>query len=645
MRTLPQDGSSDTDRSTIDEALFTGEGGFYPSSTPELPAEVVFGTLANEPPASPSPEVPSWLRIAAELAPTTDSPSCGAVRDGGAEYQMTGLAPGLFELRVVSPPAPAAARPLVGDEEGEPDQYEAVPIELPTREPCTLEASTGLSLTCGEEATITPAEFRIGGPVGPQRIEVLVLAAPAHGALLRDGFALAAGDTFTQQDVEAGRLRYRHDGGEAREDRFTFATPDGEVQPALFTFSIRPAPLMPCLDLDAPGPLVADDGPPLVEADALPPEQDEQPPHIPCALQVNLGLSLACGEEVTISPAELRITGREPIEVLVLAAPTHGALLRDGFALAAGDTFTQQDVEAGRLRYRHDGGEAREDRFTFATPDGEVQPTVFVLAVEPNRRAPELLGPGQLGAILHGCRVADVLADQGRCHEPDQPAGLALVAVAGRGKWYCSLDGLRTWLELAPLRPGQARLLGPDDGLRFVPRPGWSGTVKVGYRAWDGSTGQPGDVVDLSGDDAIGGTTAFSVATAVALLHLPPPLTAATVDPCREEPTLAELIGDGFAVVRLEGEGSWQYSLDDGRTWRPFGTVYHGRAHLLRAADRVRFLPRRGATGKVLLAGRAWDGRGGAPGGMISLAARSSHGDGTPFGEFVQTRTWWLRDE
>src|SRR5213078_4182013 len=130
------------------------------------------------------------------------------------------------------------------------------------------------------------------------------------------------------------------------------------------------------------------------------------------------------------------------------------------------------------------------DRFTFATADGAVEPSVFVLAVEPNRRAPELLGPGQLSGVLDGCRVADILAGQACCHESDQSAGLALTAVAGRGQWSYSLDGMRTWLDLGELRPSQVRLLGPDDGLRFVPRPGWSGTIKVSYRAWDQSAGQ-----------------------------------------------------------------------------------------------------------------------------------------------------------
>jgi hypothetical protein len=662
MRAHSPDGRSD-DRSTIDEALFADHPGYFPSHAPELPAEVVLSALhpavddlrGQAPPDQVVVETPAWLRYGPNAEPVEPRP-CGAVRDGGVEYQMTGLAPGLFELRVVSePPAPAEPGPAAADTGSEPCAEEAVFADPPFRAPCELAVNSGLRLGCGEEAVITPAELCLSGPAETDLIAILLLAPPAHGVLLRDGFALSPGDTFTQQDVDTGRLRYRHDGGGVRQDSFTFATADGEVQPALFVLTIEPSAAVPppplpqpatdpfvLLDLDAPAPPVAE---------ALPEPPEEAPetvvePPVPCALVANAGLGLMSGEEAVITPAELCLSGpaeTDLIAILLLAPPAHGVLLRDGFALSPGDTFTQQDVDTGRLRYRHDGGAVRQDSFTFTTADGAVPPTVFRLAVEPSRTAPQLHGPGQLDGVLDGCRVADVLAGQARCHEPEQAAGLAVVAVAGRGQWYCSFDGMRTWQELGEVGPGQARLLGPDDGLRFVPRDGWSGTVKVRYHAWDGSVGQPGDVVDLEGD-ATSSATAFSAASAAAVLHLPPPAMAGVVDPCQDEPTLAELVGDGLAVVRLEGQGSWQYSLDDGRTWRPFGLVYHGRARLLRATDRVRFLPRRGAGGKVLIGGRPWDECGGSPGSTASVAARASHGDGTPFGEFVQTRTWWMRE-
>jgi hypothetical protein len=97
-------------------------------------------------------------------------------------------------------------------------------------------------------------------------------------------------------------------------------------------------------------------------------------------------------------------------------------------------------------------------------------------------------------------------------------------------------------------------------------------------------------------------------------------------------------------VVRLAGEGRWQFSLDDGRTWRDFGAVYHGRAWLLRGSDRVRFKPRRGAAGNVVLSGRLWDGHGGSAGQTVSLGSCRSYGDGTPFGAFVQTCAWQIGD-
>jgi hypothetical protein len=47
-------------------------------------------------------------------------------------------------------------------------------------------------------------------------------AAPAHGALWLDGVPLEAGDTFTQNDVDNGLLRYDHDASGATEDSFDF---------------------------------------------------------------------------------------------------------------------------------------------------------------------------------------------------------------------------------------------------------------------------------------------------------------------------------------------------------------------------------------------------------------------------------------
>lgn len=50
--------------------------------------------------------------------------------------------------------------------------------------------------------------------------------------------------------------------------------------------------------------------------------------------------------------------------------PVHGTLRRLGLVLAAGDTFTQDDIDANRISYDHDAGEAPTDSFDFTLRDG-----------------------------------------------------------------------------------------------------------------------------------------------------------------------------------------------------------------------------------------------------------------------------------
>lgn len=374
--------------------------------------------------------------------------------------------------------------------------------------------------------------------------------------------------------------------------------------------------------------------------------EEPAPPRPPCTLQANQPLEALAGETTPLGREHLRLAGPDAhlIDVMLLSPAECGAILRDGFALTGGDVFTQEDVDQGKICYRHDGGDTTADRFTFATPDGEVPPTVFTLVVRPVRRCPELAGPGRLAGALDGLVVREILDGQARCHEGGAEAGLVAVALAGRGAWQFSRDGGATWADFGEVHHGRALPLGPRDALRFVPRPGWSGTAKLTYRAWDGSQGEAGAPLNLAARDAVGGATAFSRQTASASLVLPPPVPAPAAPPWRGELTVGELFGEGAAVVRLEGPGLWEYTTDGGATWREFGGVYHGRARLLGPADRVRFVRRRGASGKVILSARAWDGRGPA-GATANVASRSSYGEATPYGEFVQTRTWRLSEE
>src|SRR5262249_22463430 len=149
---------------------------------------------------------------------------------------------------------------------------------------------------------------------------------------------------------------------------------------------------------------------------------------------------------------------------------------------------------------------------------------------------------GRLAGVLDGFAVREILDGQARCNEPDVEPGLAVVAVAGRGAWFYSLDEGKTWTDLDDVHHGRALPLRPRDAVRFVPNRGWSGTVKLTYRAWDGSRGEAGEPLNLAARDAVGGPTAFSRQTASAALVLPPaaPRTPAA-PPWRGELTIGEL--------------------------------------------------------------------------------------------------------
>jgi hypothetical protein len=72
---------------------------------------------------------------------------------------------------------------------------------------------------------------------------------------------------------------------------------------------------------------------------------------------------------------------------------------------------------------------------------------------------------------------------------------------------------------------------------------------------------------------------------------------------------------EGIAVTGLSsGNGTWQYSLDDGASWSDVGAVADNSALLLRAIDRLRFVPDELNADSASVTYRAWDQTSGAAG-------------------------------
>jgi hypothetical protein len=126
-----------------------------------------------------------------------------------------------------------------------------------------------------------------------------------------------------------------------------------------------------------------------------------------------------------------------------------------------------------------------------------------------------------------GTRVADMITSV-------QPAvlitdvdtgalrGIAItVTDETNGTWQYSLNGGTDWTSVGAVSDSSALLLDDNTGtfLRFVPQAGFSGDSTVTFRAWDRTSGAVGGKADTSTN---GGTTAFSVHTAVGKLTVKP---------------------------------------------------------------------------------------------------------------------------
>lgn len=91
-----------------------------------------------------------------------------------------------------------------------------------------LGANTGSTVVEGGGVTITNQQLRLDdGDTPPSGLVYTLTRLPAHGTLSLAGTRLPPGANFTQADIDAGRLRYTHDGSETRSDSFAFTAADG----------------------------------------------------------------------------------------------------------------------------------------------------------------------------------------------------------------------------------------------------------------------------------------------------------------------------------------------------------------------------------------------------------------------------------
>lgn len=273
---------------------------------------------------------------------------------------------------------------------------------------------------------------------------------------------------------------------------------------------------------------------------------------------------------------------------------------------------------------------------------------------------------GEAPAVLagatspHGEFVVNLVAGTVSDPDPGATLGIAVHSLShtAQGTWQYSLNAGGAWHNFGPTSAASARLLRAADLVRFVPQPGFTGMVTIGYHAWDRTQGSAGGTANLSLPGATGGSTAFSSDTQLADIHviaansapsLPPDATP-TFTAIAEDTflplgnTVAQLLGSlitdpdpgraiGAAVVGSSGNesGTWQYSINHTATWHDLGTTDSTNAVLLRSLDRLRFVPNADFNGSAQLEVRAWDMTGGAYGTRVDLSSVGATGGNTPY--------------
>ncbi len=179
-----------------------------------------------------------------------------------------------------------------------------------------------------------------------------------------------------------------------------------------------------------------------------------------------------------------------------------------------------------------------EGQFTLTS--GETKDYVAVgfesLNIPSSNHAPELSGAHDLGAVAAqdantGTVVADLVSDLASDADPNTDIGIAVTAAQtqGSGTWqYRSADG--SFVNFPAIALGAAFLLAFDMIVRFVPDaaaqttdPGAAGHIEtppsLTFRAWDGSAGEAGEIVDIAMTET-GGETPFSTAQATSSVEI-----------------------------------------------------------------------------------------------------------------------------
>ncbi len=348
-------------------------------------------------------------------------------------------------------------------------------------------ANTGFALPEGGRFTLSTSALQfVDSDQPPSNVVYQVIEPPLNGRLEFVGAPGVAVSVFTQADVDAGLLVYQHDGSDTLADSIRFNVDDGQgnrVTGQSLAITVTPV--------------------------------DDTAPHV----VNNTGAGAAPGEGFVVTADMLQVADAQPAASIVYrleSLPAGSVLELNGVALGINDTFTQADIDAGRLFYRQDG--ASGGGFGFSVGDGVgnrlsgvhfsvdvTPPDLFQLPVTIDINmppAPLLLPPGVVsvppdpapepGPVLRGGGSHGDLAGSMEIEAAREPAPKAVTEQVASGGQQTIREALHT-APVADAGEGEVRAVAPPDKTPVLQDPHLSEAL---WKALE----RAGSDIDVSGE-------------------------------------------------------------------------------------------------------------------------------------------------
>ncbi|MBN1886835.1 MAG: right-handed parallel beta-helix repeat-containing protein, partial [Thermoflexales bacterium] len=186
---------------------------FHVRITDSLPVELLGINVTHTGAAITPTPFTSYIWEVQDLAPG----------EGGVITVSGAIDPGLVESTGFANTASIGASTADTDATNSTSSVGVVALVL--NDPPELAANTGLTLTGGTAAPILQTHLQ-ASDADSARVTYTLRAEPAHGQLQLSGMPVNVSDTFTQDDIDAGRLAYAHGANLVGIDAFSFTASD-----------------------------------------------------------------------------------------------------------------------------------------------------------------------------------------------------------------------------------------------------------------------------------------------------------------------------------------------------------------------------------------------------------------------------------